>query len=73
MRGCFDEDEDDENRGGDIINKQNKNKYKRNVIINIKEIVKMKMKIKKKIKEIMGKIWFVSEREKYLLTLPLVV
>ena len=23
-----------------------------------------------KIKEIMGKIWFVSEREKYLLTLP---
>ena len=69
MRGCFDEDEDDENRGGDIINKQNKNKYKRNVIINIKE----EMKIKKKIKEIMWKIWFVSEKEKYLLTLPLVV
>ena len=35
----------------------------------IKEIIKKGVKIKK----IMWKIWFVSEREKYLLTLPLVV
>ena len=32
-------------------------------------MIKMRMKIK----EIMGKIWFMSEKEKYLLTLPLVV
>ena len=35
--------------------------------------IKEEMKMMKKIKEIIGKIWFVSEREKYLLTLPLVV
>ena len=73
MKNCFDENSKDENRDDDVINKYSKNRYKRNVIINIKERIKKRVNGRMKIKEIIWKIWFVSEMEKYLLTLPLVV